>query len=150
MKYRGFDLQFYIILSVDANLDSYGGPEMASLPISLRGVLDLTEDDSDDEYGLFENARHRKWAGVIDAEQLDRIVCKFNLFAQSIETMGSLTEFGLIPAISFSAPVYNNFTPQVADNEYLADAYVTPFIDTVTLNEYNWAEIKELIMEVYG
>lgn len=153
MKYRGFELEFYVIFSVDVNMDDYhitNPGYYAALPIELRGLMDLTENEDEDEYGIFDAAIHRKWVGELTEDLMDLLINRFDLYAQDVETMGSLTGFGILPAISFASPVYDNFTPQVADNEYIANAYVTPFINTAMLGDEHWDEIRQLVFDAWG
>jgi len=148
MKYRGFELGFFVILDVTVNTDkdvSYCG-----LPIELRKVMELTEHSNECEYGIFDNAIQRKWVGELTEKQMDLMTDYYDLFADEVETGGMLLGFGWLPAISFSSPVYNNFTPLVDENNFIATAYVCPFIESASLTEDHWEEIKELVLDEWG
>jgi hypothetical protein len=83
-----------------------------------------TEDDSQYEYGYLEGrwtkGHHRKWCAILDEEQFAEFVNDTGLFAEDVQTMGSLGApghgYGVVPAISFRSE----------DDDAIQSAYVTP------------------------
>lgn len=68
----------------------------------------LTEsDDSYDEYDSHEDICHRKWVGELTPEQWESFAGRYcidldddGIPSEGGETLGSMTEYGLIPAVS--------------------------------------------------
>jgi len=82
-------------------------------------------------------------------EQFTRFVEQLGLYAEDIETMGSLTlEYGRLPAISFNYETYYG-------NEPILNAYVTPFPElargiTLPLGNRQWQRIRKAVIRQYG
>ena len=83
-------MQFSVIYSADCpadeNIDDFAPPEI--------DLWDQTEDDSCFEYGYlegeWENGHHRKWCAMLTRDQFTEFVEHCGLFAEDVETMGSL------------------------------------------------------------
>ena len=113
-------MQFSVIYSADCpadeNIESFAPPEI--------DLWDETEDDDNYEYsyleGEWENGHHRKWCAILTRDQFTEFVEHCGLFAEDVETMGSLGApgfgYGWAPAISFNSD----------DPAAIQSAYVTP------------------------
>jgi hypothetical protein len=65
---------------------------------------------------MWRNGKHRKWVGELSKKQFERFLSDTGLYAEDVKTAGSLTEKGLLPAVSF-----------VSDEcEAILSAYATP------------------------
>jgi hypothetical protein len=134
-------MEFYVIYSADvmeARYLNYCRPRP-----ELQEKLDLTE-DGESEYryleGSWANAVHEKWAGVLSRKEFDQFIYDTFLTAEDTETLGSLTEYGHMPAISFNAD----------DNESICNAYVTPLIKGEgTVSEEQWERLRSVIIAKY-
>lgn len=80
-------------------------------PPKVRRLWDMTE-NGPSEYSYLEGrwekrSKHRKWVALLDRQQFDEFVSTLGLYADDVETMGSLGApgfgFGWSPAISFTA-----------------------------------------------
>ncbi len=109
-----------------------------------EGTWLLTEEEECDEGEFPEGYGHRKWTAELNREDFDAFLDQSGLYAEDIETMGSLTiEHGWLPAISFN------------DEEAYANAYVTPFPEPVRrgndpFSERHWARVRKLVVGKYG
>ena len=140
-------MKFSIIYSADV-------PEDVDVtdhaPPNVEELWDKSEDDEKIEYGYlegdWENGHHRKWCAILDREQFDDFVEHCGLFAEDVETMGSLGApgcgFGLAPAISFTSD----------DQDAITSAYVTPIPETDKdeLTEQDWRRTRRAVLAVYG
>ncbi len=119
-------------------------------PPQIEELWDETEDDSEYEYGYlegcWEKGSHRKWCAVLNREQFDEFVEKCGLFAENVQTMGSLGApgfgFGWAPAISFSSD----------SSDAIQSAYVTPIpeVERESGNEADWDRVRTAVLSVYG
>ena len=142
MKYNDKVLNFYVIYAVDVpndcELDSYLPRESVML------MLDRTEDDDEYQYdyleGCWEDGHHGKWVGELTSRQFEQFIWDTYMGAEDVETGGSLTGFGWLPAISFSAKHYSP----------IVSAYVTPFIPDESLGDDDWDTIRDMILEEWG
>ncbi len=115
-------MQFSIIYSVDC-------PRSVSIrrfaPPHARRLWDLTEGDEQYEYDYlgseYSHGKHRKWCGLLTQEQFDDFISHTGLFAEDVQTMGSIGApgfgWGWSPAISFRSD-----DPEAIQQS----AYVTP------------------------
>ena len=133
-------------------------------PTDWRKLWDLTEcefSEFDEAEGLpvTERYKHRKVVALLTKEQFLDFVADCNLYAQDVETMGSIGApgfgFGWAPAISFeNDDMYNGGW---------ANAYVTPIpfaviendqivevIDSFPLTEEHWDTIRNFIVDKFG
>jgi hypothetical protein len=141
-------MKFYVIYSFDC-------PKSVSVnyfkPPQIK-KWKLTE--GDDQYELshlggdWNHGKHRKYVRLIESKkEFYRFVEDTGLIAQSVETMGSITEFGLLPAISFIS--------EDLDADGYANAYVTPIPENhegkeLEGNDKHWKWIKQAILNFYG
>jgi hypothetical protein len=143
MKPELKDLRFYVIYSFDIYHDQSVKPFQ---PPNVK-QWDMTEDDNQYEFDYlgkdYENGKHRKYVADLSYEQFNRFVDHLSLVASDVETMGSLTEFGVLPAISFDGLYYDG------DDAIFQNAYVTPYLPDVTLDDNRWEEIKSKMIETY-
>lgn len=138
-------MKFSIIYSVDC---PEGEDVMDHAPPNVKELWDKTEDDGDYEYGYlggrWENGSHRKWCAILDREQFDEFVEHCGLFAEDVETLGSLGApgfgFGWAPAISFTSD----------DPDAIQNAYVTPLPDKDGCDERDWERVRGAVIAVYG
>jgi len=140
-------MQFSVIYSVDIpeniNINDFAPPNVDEL-------WDETEDDDQYEYGYlegrWENGSHRKWCAILEREQFDAFVERCGLFAEDVQTMGSLGApgfgFGWAPAVSFTSD----------DPDAIQNAYVTPLPETKReeLGEREWNRVREAVLAIYG
>jgi hypothetical protein len=138
---------FSVIYSVDApegeDIDAYAPPQVEEL-------WQLTEGDEECGYtyleGSWENGQHRKWCAVLDRDQFDEFVSKLGLYAEDVETMGSLGApglgYGVSPAISFTRD----------DPDAILSAYVTPMpeVGKEHGDERDWRRVRQAVLSVYG
>lgn len=139
-------MQFSVIYSVDIPEDDelrfYEPPDLS--------LWDQTEGDDSYEYdyleGRWENGQHRKWCAILNREQFDRFVDHCYLYAEDVETMGSIGApgfgFGWAPAISFTS----------YDPDGIVSAYVTPVPETSKqqFEEHDWDRTRNAVLSVYG
>ncbi len=93
-------------------------------PKSQKRLWQLTQDDSGYEYGYLEGrwakGKHRTWVALLNREQFEEFLSHTSLFAEDVQTMGSLGApgcgYGLAPAFSF----------RTDDPDAIQSAYVTP------------------------
>ena len=139
-------MKFSIIYSADV-------PEVVDVMDHAPPDLDLwdqTEGDDNFEYeyleGDWEHGHHRKWCAILDREQFDQFIDHCGLFAEDVETMGSLGApgfgFGWAPAISFNGD----------DPDAIQNAYVTPLIEVKRegCDERDWDRVRGAVLAVYG
>lgn len=138
---------FSVIYSVDVpehkDVLDYAPPDVAEL-------WDQTEDDNCYEYGYledeWEHGHHRKWCGILDRDQFEHFLNETGLFAENVETMGSIGApgfgYGWAPAISFRSD----------DPDCIQSAYVTPLVETRKNGgtERDWDRVRGAVLAVYG
>lgn len=139
---------FSIIYSVDVpegeNVLRFAPPDMADL-------WQETESDDCYEYGYLgdewgENGHHRKWCGILDRDQFEHFLNETGLFAENVQTMGSIGApgfgYGWAPAISFRSD----------DPDAILSAYVTPLPETRKEggDERDWDRVRSAVLAVYG
>lgn len=125
-------MQLSIIYSVDC-------PREVSIaqfnpPKSQRRLWQLTEDDGQYEYGYlegrWEKGKHRKWCALLTRGQFQEFVDHTGLFAEDVQTMGSLGApgcgLGWAPAFSFRSD----------DPDAIQNAYVTPLASGSEMAEF--------------
>ena len=140
-------MKFSIIYSADVPEDV---DVMDHAPPNVAELWDQTEDDDNFEYGYlegdWEHGHHRKWYAILDREQFDEFVDHCGLFAEDVETMGSLGApgfgFGWAPAISFNGD----------DPDAIQNAYVTPLIEVKRegCDERDWDRVRGAVLSVYS
>jgi hypothetical protein len=144
-------MRYYIILSVDC-------PNHVSINSCLprqaiKRKLKQTEDDDCCDYSCLEGGwkkgKHRKLVGELNQKDFDRLVDDCNLVADDIETMGYLTEFGHLPAISFNS----NSDYSYCNHPSITNCYVTPIFERYQPSEEReeraWNVIKNAIVKKY-
>lgn len=138
---------FSIIYSVDVaegeSIDNYAPPNVEQL---------WDETEGDEEYGYsylegrWENGQHRKWCAILDRDQFDEFIDRCCLYAESVETLGSIGApglgYGCSPAISFTAD----------DPDAILSAYVTPIpeVNKDHGDERDWRRVRQAMLSVYG
>lgn len=138
-----------MLFSIIYSVDCPSGTGIADFAPPVLDLFDETEDDDQFDYGYlegeWENGHHRKWCGILNREQFDAFLERTGLFAEDVETMGSLGApgcgFGWAPAISFT-----NDAPKA-----IQAAYVTPMPDNKreSLCEDDWKRIRAAVLAVY-
>ena len=145
-------MNFSVIYSIDVPggtiIDRYYPPD-ASLWME-------TEDDRESEYSYLggdweEGGQHRKYCALLTRDEFDAFVRHVGIWAEDVETMGSLGapgfDFALAPAISFTSH----------DGEAILSAYVTPLPsfrptkrgDDRAWQDRAWERLKGAILAVY-
>ena len=140
-------MQFSVIYSVDVPEDTH---VLDYAPPKVSDLWDETEDDAeydcDDLEGEWEHGHHRKWCAILDREQFEDFLDRCRLFAETVETMGSLGApgfgFGWTPALSFRGD----------DPNAIQNAYVTPVPETSKerLHRKDWQRVRRAMLAVYG
>jgi hypothetical protein len=143
-------MRFFVVFSVDCAAGEGIGRWN---PDSETTQWECTEDDKS-EYNCFsdnegeeERGQHRKYFGDLSRQEFDAFVNRMGLFANSIETLGTLTPYGVVmPAISFDSNRSN----------VVLEAYVTPY--PIFLSDWwneerqqnAWRRIKRAVVSMYG
>lgn len=142
-------MRFYVILTIDIPRAEYINRYAPSKRI--RRKLTLTEGDEQYEYdyleGIWEHGKHRKYCGELNRKDFEEMVSDCGLLADTVETMGSLTEFGWFNAISFRSEHYSA----------IVSAYVTPIPDFPGSSEWRseesmqgaWDRVKDVVCRTY-
>jgi hypothetical protein len=140
-------MQFSVIYNADV-------PNDVSIkdfaPPGVRSLWTLTEAGKG-EYSYLEGrwekgSKHRKWVALLDRRQFDAFVTRLGLYAEDVQTLGSLGApgfgFGWAPAISFIAD----------DPDAILSAYVTPLPETGKEggDEHDWERVRRAVLSVYG
>ena len=126
-------MKFYVIYEFDcAKEDSVN----RYYP-SERKLFDLTENSLED------NRKHRKLVAMLTKKQFKRFVNDTGLSPETTETMGSMTQFGWLPAVSFTYYDYYSGAR--------ASAYVTPITekgrnDSEAILERNWERLRRAVI----
>lgn len=153
-------MRFYVIYSFDVT------SEMSVVPFKPPCIKQwrLTEDDDNYEFDYladetgdekYRNGKHRKYVAELNKKQFKRFIEECNMVMDDVETLGSLTEFGHLPAFSF------NVSDAVQSDYYeliWCNAYVTPLPEHVikgkhlnnSQNERNWNRIKQALLNLYS
>jgi len=135
-------MKFLVIYTVDAypdvNLRQFQPPH-------LRSDWTITEKDDQADFDYAGLTKHRKYvAEHLSEDRFKEFIQKTDLYAEDVETMGSLGWWGWQPAISFTTDYWN-------EEGVLLGAYVTPFPEDATeLNEETWEKVRKQIIEEYG
>ena len=137
---------FSIIYSVDVPSDV----DVADFAPPDLDLWDETEDDDQYGYGYlegrWEEGHHRKWCAVLTRKEFDEFINCCGLFAEDVQTMGSLGApgcgVGLSPAISFTSD----------DPDAIRSAYVTPLpeVRKELGDERDWQRVRNAMLSVYG
>ena len=87
--------------------------------------------------------KHRKYAGILTKAQFQSLVSAQDMHMSDVDTMGSLTELGWLPAVSFyTEGVY-------ACNGYVyQNMYVTPLIDKAC-DDRDWDRVTAAMKSMY-
>lgn len=148
-------MKFYIIYSFDVTKEMSVNPFKP--PLIKRWTM--TEDDDCYEYDYlgekYEKGKHRKYTALLNKNQFKRFIEHCNMVMDDVETMGSITEYGHLPALSF------NINDAVQNDYYElinAFAYVTPLPEhvikgkelTTSLNDRNWKRLKQIMLDLHG
>ena len=120
-------------------------------PPQHRTLWQLTECDESYDYGYLEGewlkGKHRKWCGLLTKEQFTDFVDHTCMFAEDVETMGSIGApgfgYSLAPAISFRDD---------GEDRAIRNAYVTPVPETKKdgFDERDWRRVRQAVLNVYG
>ena len=139
-------MKFSVIYSVDVP----AGVEILDRAPPRLDLWEETEDDEQYEYGhlegRWEHGHHRKWAAILERKQFDEFVKRCGLFAEDVQTMGSLGApgfgFGWAPAMSFTAN----------DPDAIQSAYVTPIpeVRKDVYDERDWDRVRSAMLAIYG
>jgi len=141
---------FSVIYSVDV-------PSYASIRgfLPRRSVLrhmDCTEGDEEYEYdyleGCWEKGKHRKLVGLLIRPHFEALVEDCGLYAEDVETMGSIGAPGLFPEVWCAPAIAFN----AEDPEAIQSMYVTPIPEVLGINitEERWERIRRAVIDHYG
>ena len=140
-------MKFYCIYTLDVpedvKMDSY------LRIIQKHGSEFWTETESDDlssEYGYlgdeWEHGKHKKYVGDLTKDQFIEFVRASSLRPESCETMGMITENGMMPAIAFNGH----------DQDVIESMYVCPLPELRNQREGTpeaWDRIKSVILRMF-
>lgn len=143
-------MKFYVIYSFDIMSDM---SVKALQPPNVK-AWELTETDDSYDYDYlgpeYENGKHRKYCRLMGKEAFHRFISDQCLYMSDVNTIGSITEFGHLPAFSFDG----NTDEQWIINQ---NAYVTPLPEALegkkfdkSLNEKNWQLLKKALLNLYA
>lgn len=149
-------MRFFIIYSFDIRKDASVIPHKP--PLIKRWTMTENDDNYEfdylaDECGdeVYRNGKHRKYMAELNKEQFKQFIEDQELWLEDIETMGSLTEHGILPALYFRND---------DDDPYIISkiAFVTPLPEHAikgkelikTQNERNWNRIKQALLNLHG
>ena len=120
-------------------------------PPQARTLWEQTEGDEEYDYayleGDWEKGKHRKWCGLLTKKQFERFLDATGLFAEPVETLGSIGAPGLglgrSPAISFR---------QDHEPHAILGAYVTPIpeVRKQRFDERDWQRVRRAVRNVIG
>ena len=148
-------MQFGVIYSIDVPGRKTKFGEMSPMNIpGQKGIWCKTEGDEQYDYDYLENewkaGRHGKYCACLTKKQFIDFVKQTNLFADSIETMGSLgcpnpngICLSLSPAICFNGDF----------RDKIAKAYVTPYPEIkkkTVFTERDWKRIRKTMIRIFG
>jgi hypothetical protein len=130
-------MRFSVIYSVDVPRDESIRPYLPT----QKHLFQMTEGDDQYEYsyleGVWTKGKHRKLCAWLNKKQFERFLSDTGLFAEDVETMGSLGApglgYGIVPAVSF-----RNDDPIA-----IQGAYVTP----IPWNETEDEELYGLLLD---
>jgi len=139
-------VQFSVIYSVDTtegvSIRHYAPPKARRLwTRTEKGVSEYTYLE-----GSWAKGRHGKWTSLLDRNQFDEFVNALGLYAEDVQTLGSLGApgfgFGWSPAISFTTE----------NPDAILNAYVTPIPETrkQQFDDRDWQRVREAVLSVYG
>ena len=138
MKHTKEDFKYFVIYSIDCPKDT------RIRRLQPRNLKQWTMTEGDDHYqysyleGTWRNGKHRKYFHEgLSYPAFEKFVSDCQLTAEDVETMGSLSHHGHLPAISFSGD----------DDDAITNAYVTPYIPNETLDEESWNELRTELIE---
>jgi|WetSurMetagenome_2_1015567.scaffolds.fasta_scaffold430053_2 hypothetical protein len=139
---------FYVIYEFDVSGDSsvkHFNPPFKAKGFTLTECHETEYEDCftrEDRRGRTRKGKHRKYAGILTREQWDKLYNASGLMAEEVETMGSLTDIGLLPAISFrGSDGYDS----------MVGAYVTPLIERKGgCDERDWERVRSAMISVYS
>ena len=145
-------MRFYVIYSFDIPRSE----SVKSLQPPKHRKWELTEGDESYEFDYvadecgdesYRNGKHRKYCAELSKEEFDDFVDHCGLYPEDIETMGSLTGLGWMPAISF-----NDYDDP---NVITKNAYVTPLLESPqckqgrALDEDVWQRVRRAVIDYY-
>lgn len=140
-------MRFSVIYSADV---PEGVDVMDYAPPQMEDLWDETEDDDQYEFsyleGRWSEGHHRKWCALLDREQFEEFIEHCGLFAEDVQTLGSLGApgfgFGWAPAISFRSD----------DPDAIQSAYVTPIpeVEKDSFSDRDWDRVRGAVLAVYG
>ena len=142
--YDTLKLEFYVIYSFDImKTESVNGFKP---PFIKR--WDCTEGDDQFDYdyleGDWENGKHRKYCAQLNKERFEKFIDHCGLIMEDVNTMGSLTELGLMPAHSFN---------DGGDSyEAIINAYVTPLVmnEDIECTDELWESLKQEMLNKFN
>lgn len=97
-----------------------------------------------DEWGF--GSVHAKWVGDVSRKEFDALVHQIDATMEDVHTGGSLTSFGWLPAMSFTA----------LDASAIVSMYVTPLPErgapptSEDDADRQWNRLRRAMLDVYG
>jgi len=143
-------MRFYVIYSFDIPYEDSVKPWTPRRVFKLQTTERHDGADGDYDY-LGDNwtkSKHRKYVGFLSKAQLRQLCWDMGFRPEETETMGSLTEYGWLPAISFNA-----------ETEYydvIGNMYVTPIPqkpngdDFEEMDERDWERVRAAVISYFS
>ena len=142
-------MKFYVIYTIDTPRNERIVPFYP--PDWRANGWDQTEGNEQGDYhhlgGIWQLHHHRKFCAMLSREQFEEFLDDSGLYPEDVETMGSLTVHGWLPAISFD---YETCYPE----DGLRNAYVTPLPEVrgkipTGMSEYQWQRTRKAVVSAY-
>lgn len=142
--YNTLELEFYVIYSFDCMKSE--SVRRFQPPFIKRWNCTEMDDEFDYDYlgGDWVGGKHRKYCAQLNKKQFEHFIDDCCLVMEDVNTGGSLTGMGLLPAHSFndSGDSY----------ESIVNAYVTPLVmnEGIKLNELLWESLKQEMLHKFN
>jgi hypothetical protein len=135
-------MEFYVIYDFDI-------PRYRSIawwkPSVAKRKWRMTEGDDQRNYGYIfgETCKHRKYVAILTKDEMKTFCDEQGLYPEETETMGSITDMGWLPAISFRSD----------DQESIQGAYVTPLVECKSgceMSEDQWQRLRRAVINYFS
>lgn len=144
-------MDFYVIYSVDAN--EYGRIDIHRPPHFQKLEWRIAASGPSEFYSSRRSkSRHRQYTNVLNFKQLCEFIDGCDLYPDDQETMGSLTELGWLPAMSFSFTDYDVFgsayiSPLPPQPDYNRQPLLPGMPED--LDAYEWKNVEDAVADVF-
>jgi hypothetical protein len=138
------EIMYYVIASIDIYKQEDSRTKISDVKPALFRLLDVTEDEANDDM----IKEHRKYCGLINANELLKMLRDFDS-VDTCKTMGSITEHGWLSAIAWN--VNGNYSGDYSINIYVSPMPVPTVAEKAIFDSLSEAEkeIKRRSLGVY-